>query len=145
MRIRAGLGASKALVFGLALFSSNSSAAIAQDAADFYKSRGVTLGVPNSAGGGYDVYARILARHLGKHIPGRPNVVVQNVPAAGGMGLANQLYTRVPKDGSYVGMVRGTVVQEQVYKSPQVQFDARKFVWIGNMNSDYDACVVGAA
>jgi tripartite-type tricarboxylate transporter receptor subunit TctC len=145
MRIRAGLGASRTLVFGFAVFSSNGSAAIAQDAADFYKSRGVTLGVPNSAGGGYDVYARILARHLGKHIPGKPNIVVQNVPAAGGMVLANQLYTSAPRDGSYIGMVRGTVVQEQVYKSPQVQFDARKFAWIGNMNSDYDGCAVGAA
>jgi len=121
------------------------SLAAAEEAAEFYQSHSLTLGVPNSSGGGYDVYARALARHLGKHIPGRPNVVVQNVPAAGGMVLANQLYTSAPRDGSYVGMVRGTVVQEQVYKSPQVQFDARKFVWIGNMNSDYDACVVGAA
>jgi tripartite-type tricarboxylate transporter receptor subunit TctC len=121
------------------------SSASAQDAADFYKNRGLTLGVPNSAGGGYDIYARLLARHLGKHIPGKPNIVIQNVAAAGGMVLANQLYTTAPRDGSYVGMVRGTVVQEQVYKSPQVQFDARKFAWIGNMNSDYDGCAVGAA
>ena len=116
----------------------------AEDAAEFYKSHSVTLGVPNSAGGGYDVYARALARHLGNHIPGKPTIVVQDVPAAGGMVLANQLYTSAPRDGSYIGMIRGTVVQEQVYKSPQVQFDARKFEWIGNMNSDYDACVVSA-
>jgi tripartite-type tricarboxylate transporter receptor subunit TctC len=120
------------------------SAAQAEDAADFYKSHSVTLGVPNSAGGGYDVYGRALARHLGKHIPGKPTIVVQDVPAAGGMVLANQFYNSAPKDGSYIGMIRGTVVQEQVYKSPQVQFDARKFEWIGNMNSDYDACVVSA-
>src|SRR4051794_4250150 len=81
-----------------------SSTAHAEDAADFYKSRSVTLGVPNSAGGGYDVYARALARHLGKHIPGRPTIVVQDVPAAGGMVLANQLYTSAPRDGSYIGM-----------------------------------------
>jgi tripartite-type tricarboxylate transporter receptor subunit TctC len=117
-------------------------ASAAEDAADFYKSHSVTLGVPNSAGGGYDVYARALARHLTKHISGKPNVIVQNVPAAGGMALANQLYTTSPRDGSYIGMVRGTVVHEQVFKTPQVQFDARKFLWVGNMNIDYDACVV---
>jgi tripartite-type tricarboxylate transporter receptor subunit TctC len=122
-----------------------SSALVADEVADFYAGRSLTLGVPNSAGGGYDVYARALAHHLGKHIPGKPNVVVQNVPAAGGMVLANQLYTTAPRDGSYVGMIRGTVVQEQVYKTPQVQFDARKFEWIGNMNSDYDACLVANA
>jgi len=147
MGLQARSGASRTFVFAIMLSGLvGSSTGHAQDAAaDFYKSRSVTLGVPNSAGGGDDVYARALARHLGKHIPGRPTIVVQDVPAAGGMVLANQLYTSAPRDGSYIGMIRGTVVQEQVYKSPQVQFDARKFAWIGNMNSDYDACVVSAA
>jgi hypothetical protein len=147
MGLQARSGASRTFVFAIMLSGLvGSSTGYAQDAAaDFYKSRSVTLGVPNSAGGGYDVYARALARHLGKHIPGRPTIVVQDVPAAGGMVLANQLYSSAPRDGSYIGMIRGTVVQEQVYKSPQVQFDARKFAWIGNMNSDYDACVVSAA
>lgn len=110
----------------------------------FYKGRTLAFGVPNAAGGGYDVYARALARHLGRHIPGQPNIVVQNVPAGGGLALANQLGTTAPRDGTYVGMIRGTVVQEQVFNTPQVQFDARKFAWIANMNSDYDACAVGA-
>ncbi len=65
------------------------------------------------------------------------------MPAAGGMALANQLATTAPRDGSYLGMVRGTVVHEQVFGSPQVQFDARKFLWVANMNVDYDACAVG--
>jgi tripartite-type tricarboxylate transporter receptor subunit TctC len=85
-----------------------------------------------------------LARHLAKYIPGNPNIIVQNVPAAGGMALANQLYNTAPKDGSYFGMVRGTAIQEEVYKSPQVQFRGRGFAWIGNMNSDRDACIVAA-
>ncbi len=87
---------------------------------------------------------RALARHLGKYVPGNPNIVVQNIPAAGGMALANQLYNTLPKDGSYIGMVRGTAIQEEVYKSPQVQFQGRKFAWLGNMNSDHDACIVSA-
>jgi tripartite-type tricarboxylate transporter receptor subunit TctC len=118
--------------------------AVAQDAAAFYKTHTLTLGSPNSPGGGYDIYLRVLARHIGKFIPGAPTVVVQNVPAAGGMTLANQLYNTLPKDGSYIGMVRGTVIEEQVYQSPQVAFDGRKFAWIGNMNSDRDACIVSA-
>ena len=117
----------------------------AQDATEFYKTHTLTLGSPNGAGGGYDIYVRALARHLGKYIPGHPNIVVQNIPAAGGMALANQLYNTLPKDGSYVGMVRGTAIQEEVYKTPQVQFHGRKFAWIGNMNSDHDACIVSAA
>ncbi|HWG04635.1 MAG TPA: tripartite tricarboxylate transporter substrate-binding protein, partial [Beijerinckiaceae bacterium] len=71
--------------------------------------------------------------------------LVQNVPAAGGMALANMVYSTAPKDGSYIGLVRGTVVQEQIYKDPQVQFDGPRFAWIGNMNSDYDSCIVWAA
>ena len=117
---------------------------VAQDAAAFYRSHPLTLGSPNSPGGGYDIYLRALARHIATHIPGNPSVIVQNVPAAGGMALANQIYNTVPKDGSYFGMVRGTAIQEEVYKSPQVQFSGRKFSWIGNMNGDHDACIVAA-
>ena len=116
----------------------------ADDVESFYRSHTLTLGSPNSPGGGYDVYLRALARHLAKYIPGNPNIIVQNVPAAGGMALANQLYNTAPKDGSYFGMVRGTAIQEEVYKSPQVQFRGRGFAWIGNMNSDRDACIVAA-
>jgi tripartite-type tricarboxylate transporter receptor subunit TctC len=116
--------------------------ASAQDAETFYRSHKLTLGSPNSPGGGYDIYVRALGRHIAKHIPGNPTIVVQNVPAAGGMALANMVYNTAPKDGSFFGMVRGTVVQEQVYNAPGVQFDGRKFGWIGNMNSDHDACIV---
>jgi tripartite-type tricarboxylate transporter receptor subunit TctC len=133
------------LILGaIALWLSASAAASADDAEAFYRSHTLTLGSPNSPGGGYDIYVRALAHHLAKYIPGNPNIIVQNVPAAGGMALANQLYNTVPRDGSYFGMVRGTAIQEEVYKSPQVQFRGRDFGWIGNMNSDRDACIVAA-
>ena len=128
----------------LILSLAGAATAAAQNAAEFYKSHTLTLGSPNSAGGGYDIYLRVLARHLGKYLPGNPNIIVQNMPAAGGMALANQLYNTLPKDGSYIGMVRGTAIQEEVYKSPQVHFDGRRFAWLGNMNSDHDACIVSA-
>ena len=133
------------LVFGaISLWLNAGTAARADDVEAFYRSRTLTLGSPNSPGGGYDVYLRVLARHLARYIPGNPNIIVQNVPAAGGMALANQLYNTAPKDGSYFGMVRGTAIQEEVYKSSQVQFRGRGFAWIGNMNSDRDACIVAA-
>jgi tripartite-type tricarboxylate transporter receptor subunit TctC len=126
------------------LWLTGGTTARADDIESFYRGRTLTLGSPNSPGGGYDVYLRVLARYLARYIPGSPNIIVQNVPAAGGMALANQLYNTVPKDGSYFGMVRGTAIQEEVYKSPQVQFHGRGFAWIGNMNSDRDACIVAA-
>jgi tripartite-type tricarboxylate transporter receptor subunit TctC len=131
-------------VFGAAVMGATiaSPALAQQDATAFYKSHKLTLGAPSNAGGGYDTYMRALSRHIAKYIPGEPTVIVQNVPAGGGMALANQVYNTSPKDGTYIGMVRGTVVQEHVYKNPQALFDGRKFVWIGNMNSDYDACVI---
>jgi tripartite-type tricarboxylate transporter receptor subunit TctC len=130
---------------GAAIGASGILPASAQDAATFYKSHKLTLGAPSNAGGGYDTYMRLLSRHIGKYIPGEPTVIVQNVPAGGGMALANQVYNTAPKDGTYIGMVRGTVVQEHVYKNPQARFDGRKFIWIGNMNSDYDTCVIWTA
>jgi tripartite-type tricarboxylate transporter receptor subunit TctC len=88
---------------------------------------------------------RALAQYLQRHIPGGPAIIVQNIPAAGGMVMANQLYVTAPKDGTYIGMVRGTVLEEQLFNNPQVQFDGRKFNWLANMNSDVDTCIVSPA
>ena len=133
-----------AALVAAALGAAGAGSAGAEDVAAFYRTHTVTVGSPNSPGGGYDIYLRVLARHVGQYIPGHPNVIVQNVAAAGGMALANQIYNTAPKDGSYFGMVRGTAIQEEVFKSPQAQFEGRKFAWIGNMNSDHDACIVTA-
>jgi tripartite-type tricarboxylate transporter receptor subunit TctC len=72
----------------------------AQDVADFYRGRTIDLYIGYSVGGGYDLYARLLARHLGKHIPGNPTVLPQNMPGAGSLRLTNWLYSAAPKDGS---------------------------------------------
>src|SRR5262245_9433086 len=76
----------------------------AQSVADFYRGKTVTLIVGYSTGGGYDTYARILARHIGRHLPGQPAVVVQNMPGAGSLRAANYLFNVAPKDGSVIGM-----------------------------------------
>lgn len=117
--------------------------AAAQDADAFYRSHNkLTLGAPSNAGGGYDTYTRLLSRHIGKYVPGAPTAIVQNIPAGGGMALANMVYNTAIKDGTFLGMVRGTTIQEHVYGNTAALFDGRKFHWIGNMNSDYDGCIV---
>jgi tripartite-type tricarboxylate transporter receptor subunit TctC len=119
--------------------------ATAEDVATFYKSHKLTMIASSNAGGSYDAYTRLLARHIVKFVPGEPAVVVQNMGAGGGMVLANHLYNTAPKDGATIGMLRGTVVQEHVFQNPQAKFDGRKFEWLGNMKFDYDACVMSTA
>ena len=121
-------------------------AATAQNTEAFYASHNkITLGAPSSAGGGYDTYTRLLARHIPKYIPGTPSIVVQNVPAGGGMTLANMVYTTAAKDGTFLGLVRGPVLQERILGNTAALFDGRKFAWIGNMDGDFDTCIVWGA
>jgi tripartite-type tricarboxylate transporter receptor subunit TctC len=113
----------------------------AQTPADFYKSRTVDLYVGYSVGGGYDLYARVLARHIGRHIPGNPTVVVKNMEGAGSLRLANWLYRVAPKDGSVFATIgRGTGF-DPLLGVPAAQFDAPKFTWIGSGNHEVSVCV----
>jgi tripartite-type tricarboxylate transporter receptor subunit TctC len=117
------------------------SAAHAQSPADFYKGKTVDLYIGYSAGGGYDVYARALARHIGRFIPGNPTILAKNMPGAGSLVLANWLYNVAPKDGTAFGMIgRGTAF-DPLLGSTKAQFDAGKFNWIGSMNDEVSVCV----
>ena len=118
----------RALVFSLlAACRAAAAAARAQDAvADFYRGRNVNLIVGYSAGGGYDTYTRILARHLGKHIPGNPAIVVQNMPGAGSLKLANYLYNVAPKDGSTIGIFSRGMAMEPLIGGANVAFDSHQ-------------------
>jgi tripartite-type tricarboxylate transporter receptor subunit TctC len=110
--------------------------------ADFYRGKTVTLTVGYSSGGGYDTYARVLARHLGKHIPGNPQIVVQNAPGAGSMRAANTLYNVAPKDGTAIGMFgRGIALEPLIGTSP-AQFEAQKFTWLGSGTEEAAVVVV---
>jgi tripartite-type tricarboxylate transporter receptor subunit TctC len=115
--------------------------ASAQSDSEFYRGKSITLGIPSDAGGGYDTYVRLLARHYAKHIPGNPNMVPQNVPGGGGLVQANRLYNTEAKDGTAIGLVRGSVLYEGVFGNPRAKFDGRKFAWLGNLNADRDTCV----
>jgi tripartite-type tricarboxylate transporter receptor subunit TctC len=116
----------------------------AQSVDEFYRGKTVNLIVGYSAGGGYDTYARILARHMGKHIPGSPNIVVQNAPGAGSMRAANTIYNVSPKDGTTFGMFgRGIVLEPLIGTSP-AQFDATKFLWLGSGTEEAAVVVIRA-
>src|SRR6267142_338508 len=107
--------------------------AAADDVADFYRGKRVNLVIGYGPGGGYDTYARLLARFIGEHIPGNPTIIAQNMPGAGSRGAANWLYNVAPKDGTVVATLSQTTPTDQALGQPGIQFDAQKFNWIGNM------------
>jgi len=113
----------------------------AQSVADFYKGKNIDLYVGYSVGGAYDLYARVLSRHMGKHIPGNPTIVPKNMEGAGSLRLANWLYNVAPKDGSAFGIFgRGTGF-DPLLGNKAAQFDATKFNWIGSANNEVSICV----
>ncbi len=113
----------------------------AQSPADFYKGKTIELFVGYSAGGGYDVYARMIARYMGKHIPGNPTIVVKNMPGAGSLAAANHIYNAAPKDGTAFGTIGRGAPFDPLFGVPEAQFDAAKFTWIGSANNEVSVCV----
>jgi tripartite-type tricarboxylate transporter receptor subunit TctC len=119
-----------------------SSAALGEE---FYQGKTIRVVVGFSAGGGFDTYSRMIARHLGKHIPGNPTVIVENMPGAGSLIAANYLYKVARADGLTMGNFVGYSVLGQVLGRPGIEFDARSFEWIGLPVSDTGACVLTRA
>jgi tripartite-type tricarboxylate transporter receptor subunit TctC len=108
----------------------------AQSVADFYRGKAIVLMVGSSTGGGYDAVARMLARHLGKFVPGNPLIIVQNTPGGGSITMSNRIYLAEPQDGTVLGLVQRGVLLAQLLKQPNVQFDITKFNWIGSVSPD---------
>ena len=124
------------MAFGLAALVLAAPVASADPVADFYRGRQVSLIVGYGTGGGYDVYGRLVARHLGRHIPGEPTVVVQNMPGAGSLRAVNHLYATAPKDGSAIATFgRDMPLIGIIGHNPNVRFEARKFTWLGSSSS----------
>ena len=129
----------------LALMSA-SAPARADAISDFYRGRTVNLVIGYPPGGGYDLYARTLARHIGRHIPGNPSIVVQNMQGAGSIKAANFLYTIAPKDGStFGGFSRGAFLDPLLGRSEGTQFDAPKFGWLGSISNEVGVCAFRTA
>jgi tripartite-type tricarboxylate transporter receptor subunit TctC len=114
----------------------------ADDVENFYRGRTLNVVISYTVGGGYDLYARVLARYLGKYIPGHPGIVPVNMPGAGGLRAANYLYTAAPKDGSVIGTFSRSIPTMPLL-TPSVSFDGRQFAWIGSMSSDTSLCLTG--
>src|SRR4051812_24836941 len=115
------------------LLAAASHPAGAQAVADFYRRTDVTLYVGSGPSGGFDSYARVLARHYGKYIPGNPNIVVKNMPGASGLNAINFLANVAPRDGSVILASFNTVVLDPLYGKPGARFDPRELGWIGSI------------
>jgi tripartite-type tricarboxylate transporter receptor subunit TctC len=114
----------------------------AQNVEQFYRGRVVHLYIGFSVGGGYDVYGRLVARHIGRHIAGRPTVIPINMEGAGSVRAANWLYNVAPRDGSVIGIInRGVPFEPLVGNADLTRFDATKFTWIGSTTNETGACV----
>lgn len=124
----------------LALAAASSKRAQAQEA--FYKGKTIRLIEAYTAGGGYDTYARLIARHLGKHIPGSPTVVVENMTGAGGLIAVNYLYNRAEPDGLTIGNWNGALSLQQYMGLKGIEFDAPRFEWIGSAVRPTPICIV---
>ncbi|HXV48145.1 MAG TPA: tripartite tricarboxylate transporter substrate-binding protein [Candidatus Binatia bacterium] len=126
----------------LTLFLGSGTAAAADD---FYKGKSIRIVVGFSAGGGFDTYARAISRHMSKHIPGNPSIVVENMTGAGSLIAANHVYKVAKPDGLTIGHFIGGFFLGQVLGQPGIEFDARKFEFIGAPVSDHVVCALTKA
>jgi tripartite-type tricarboxylate transporter receptor subunit TctC len=120
-------------VIGAALWTPAARAA----AGEFYAGKTLEIIVPSGAGAdSYDSLSRLVARHIGRHLAGNPNVIVENMPGAGGIRAANQLYNVAPRDGTVIGMLDESIYQTQLFKMPALRADVTKMKWIGRIISN---------
>jgi len=116
-------------------------AASAQSAEPLYKGKQIKMVIASGVGGGYDAYARTLARHLERHIPGNPTIINQNMPAASGMAATNWGYNIAPKDGSVIVSTYHVLLLEPLLGNPNVQYEPRELEWIGSIGKQQQICV----
>ncbi len=115
----------------------------ADSVADFYKGKTVRLLIGYSVGGGYDQYARILARHMGKYIPGNPSIVPENMPGAGSLKVVNYIYNVAPKDGTvFATFGRGLAMEPLLQHSKGIRFKAEKLSWLGSITNETSICAM---
>ncbi len=117
-----------------------SGAALAQTADALYAGKQIRMVIAGGAGGAYDAYARVLAMHLGRHIPGNPSIIDQNMPVAAGMQATNWAYAAAPKDGSVILATYNSLLAEPLYGNPAALYDALKFEFIGSISKQQNIC-----
>jgi tripartite-type tricarboxylate transporter receptor subunit TctC len=120
--------------------------AAADEVADFYSGKTIQVIIGYSVGGGYDLYARTLAHYMGKHIPGNPTLVPQNMPGAGSLRAANYLAKAAPKDGTFIGtFARGMAMEPLLGHTEGIMFDATQLNWLGSINEEVSLCITSKA
>lgn len=119
-----------------AAFLTMIASAKAQDAANFFQDKQIRIIVGSAAGAGYDINARVFARHFANHIPGKPGIIIQNQPGAGSVVMANAVYNTAPRDGTTIGAAINGMPTTYLFKPKAVKFDPRKFNWLGSTNRD---------
>jgi tripartite-type tricarboxylate transporter receptor subunit TctC len=127
-----------ASLLALAIWTTGSGAVAAED---FYQGKTLEIVVPTGVGGSIDTFSRLAGRHIGRHLPGNPSILVQNRPGAGGLAAANYLYNRAPRDGTSIGMVEQSIYEAQLFKTPGLLADVTKFNWLGRLISNNAALV----
>jgi len=127
------------LMLGVVTLVSVCAAAQAQEDT-YFKGKEISIDIGFGPGGGYDTYGRLMARHFGKFVPGNPTVVARNVPGAGGVKLAAEIYNVAPKDGTRLGLFAATTALEPLFGNSDAKYETTKFTWIGNLDSDVSSC-----
>jgi tripartite-type tricarboxylate transporter receptor subunit TctC len=112
----------------------------AQTVEDFYRTKSITMLVGGGAGGGYDTYARIFARHMSRHIPGNPNIIAKNMPAAAGIAAASALYTTADKDGATIAAFTNGAAMDPLLGNAAARYDAQRFGWLGSIGKLQNVC-----
>jgi tripartite-type tricarboxylate transporter receptor subunit TctC len=105
----------------------------AADESDYYRGKTITIIIPIGPGGAYDAYARLVSRHLGKHISGNPAIIARNMPGGGGVIASNYLYNVAPQDGTTLAIITSSFANEQLFGNPQIRYDARRYLAIGRL------------
>src|SRR5262249_17417430 len=126
-----------ALLFAAAAWPARTAA---QTVEEFYRNKSITMLVGGGAGGGYDTYARVFARHLSRHIPGNPNIIAKNMPAAAGLAAASTLYGAPDKDGSALAAFTNGAAMDPLFGNTSARYDAQKFSWLGSIGKLQNVC-----
>ena len=130
------------LALGFLLLALQASLGRAQDGAGFYQGKTLRIVISTGVAGGFAEYARLLQEHIGKHIAGRPHVIVQSMPGAGGLLAANYLYASAPRDGTTIGIINSTVPFAPLWGSKGARFDSLKFNWLGTLDRAEGVCTI---
>ncbi len=128
--------AARTVCAAIAAVVAGMAAARADEVEDFYRGRTISIVVATSAAGAYDILARVLSQHLGNHIPGRPSIIVRNMPGGGGIAGANWLYNVAQKDGTVIGALLNIGAFEPVFGTEGIRYDATKLTWLGSSDPD---------